>query len=402
VTGWRWPATAITAALVTTGLMTTVLAGCGSTHASGTGQPATPAIPSLATSAGYPDGTYAVLVMGGSAATHNDFWQVFVRPTGKQATWRLATPVGVADNGGIAVAATGGPSLVAALLPSQDLHFSPLSRTTDNGAKWTADGLLNTPLAATPSALAATPSGGLIALTRSGAAEVASHPGGAWARLATQRSVASSPAARGCGLTSLTAAGYTASGIALLAGTCTRGGHAGIFARGSGGGWAASGPALPAALAGGPVAVLQLARSGTAEVALLQAGTGRAASLLGAWSADNGGSWRLSAPYPLAGAQPRSAGVAGQALGVLLRNADRTTGRAITVTGPGAAWQALPALPAGTAALPAGAVTLAAGPAGGFQLLSGRLSQLSVWAAGPSGWSRSQVIKVSIPYGSSG
>jgi len=402
VTGWRWPGTAITAVLVTAGL-----AGCGSTHASGTGPPATPAIPSLATSAGYPDGTYAVLVMGASAAAHNNFWQVFDRPAGKQATWRLATPVGVASNGGIAVAATGGASLVAALLPSQDLHFSPLSRTTDNGAKWTADGLLDTPLAATPSALAAAPSGGLIALTRSGVAEVASHAGGAWVRLATERSLASSPAARGCGLTSLTAAGYTASGAALLAGTCSRGGHAGIFARAAGGGWAATGPTLPAALAGRPVAVLQLARTGSAEVALLQAGTGRTASLLGAWSTDNGGSWRLSAPYPLAGAQPRSAAVAGQALGVLLGNADGTTAHgtkvsAITVTGPGAAWQALPTLPAGTAALPAGAVTLAAGPAGGFQLLSARLSRMSVWAAGSSGWSRSQVIKVSIPYGSSG
>jgi hypothetical protein len=397
VTTWRWPAAAITAALVTAGL-----AGCGSTHASGTGRSATPAIPSLATSAGYPDGTYAVLVMGGSAATHNNFWEVFVRPSGKQATWRLATPVGVADNGGIAVAATGGSSLVAALLPSQDLRFSPLSRTTDNGTTWTADGLLDTPLAATPSAFAAAPSGGLIALTKSGAAEVASHAGGAWARLATERSLASSMAARGCGLTSLSAAGYTASGAALLAGTCTGGGRAGIFAHSAGGGWAATGPALPAALARRPVAVLQLARSGTAEVALLQAGTGRTASLLGAWSTDNGGSWRLSAPYPLAGAQPRSAAVAGQALAVLLRSADGTTGRAVTVTGPDASWQGLPALPAGTAALPAGAVTLAAGPAGGFQLLTARLSKMSVWAAGPAGWTRSQVIKVSIPYGSSG
>ena len=145
--------------------------------------------------------------MGGSAAQHNDFWQVFVRPTGTQARWQLATPLGVASNGGIAVAATGGPSLVAALLPSQDLRFSPLARSTDNGAKWTADGLLDAPLAATPSALAAAPSGGLIALTRAGTVEVAGHPGGSWTRLATERSVARSPAARSCGLTGLTAAG---------------------------------------------------------------------------------------------------------------------------------------------------------------------------------------------------
>jgi hypothetical protein len=397
VTSRRWPATA-----VVTVLAAAVLAACGSTRASGTGGPATPAIPSLATSASYPDGTWAVLVMGGSAAQHNNFWQVFVRPAGKQATWRLATPVGVASNGGIAVAATGGPSLVAALLPSQDLRFSPLSRSTDNGATWAAAGLLDSPLAATPSALAAAPSGGLIALTRAGSVEVASQPGAAWARLATERSVASSPAARSCGLTGLTAAGYTAAGTALLAGTCTRGGHAGLFAREAGGGWVAAGPALPAALAGHPVTVLQLARSGAADEALLQVGSGRTASLLGAWNTGQAGGWRLSAPYRLAGAQPRSAAVAGQALGVLLRGADGSTARAVTVAGPGAAWQALPALPAGTAALPTGAATLAAGPAGGFQLLTARRGQLSVWAAGSSGWTRSQDIKVSIPYGSSG
>jgi hypothetical protein len=47
-------------------------------------------------------------------------------------------------------------------------------------------------------------------------------------------------------------------------------------------------------------------------------------------------------------------------------------------------------------------VTLAAGPSGGFQLLTGQRNQLSVWAAGSGSWNRSQVIKVSIPYGSSG
>jgi hypothetical protein len=380
----------------TAALVTAMLAGCGSTRASGAGRPAAPVTPSLATSASYPDGTWAVLVMGGSAAEHNNFWQVFARASGQHAAWRLATPLGVASNGGIAVAATGGPSLVAALLPSQDLRFSPLSRSTDNGANWAADGLLDTPLAATPSALAAAPTGGLIALTRSGTVEVAGPPGGPWTRLATERSVASSAAARNCGLTGLTAAGYTPSGAALLGGDCARDGHAGIFLRGAGG-WTAAGPALPAALAHRPVDVLQLTRSGAADVALLQVGTGRTASLLGAWSTTNGSSWRLSAPYPLAGAQPRSAAVAGQALGVLLSG-----GRAVTVTGAGAAWQPLAALPAGTAALPAGAVTLAAGPSGGFQLLTARRSQLSVWAVSSAGWGRSQVIKVSIPYGSSG
>jgi hypothetical protein len=71
---------------------------------------------------------------------------------------------------------------------------------------------------------------------------------------------------------------------------------------------------------------------------------------------------------------------------------------------PGAAWRALPALPAGTSALPAGAATPAAAPSGGFQALTARGGRLSVWAlgAGTGTWSRSQAISVAIPDGSSG
>ena len=128
-----------------------------------------------------------------------------------------------------------------------------------------------------------------------------------------------------------------------------------------------------------------------------QVGTGRTASLLGAWSTGTGMRWQLSRRTGWPGrSRGRPRWPAGR-LGVLLRG-----GRAVTVAGPGAAWQPLPALPAATATLPDGAMTLAAGPAGGFQLLTGRRSQLSVWTAGSGGWARSQVIKVSIPYGSSG
>jgi len=84
-------------------------------------------------------------------------------------------------------------------------------------------------------------------------------------------------------------------------------------------------------------------------------------------------------------------GVPNVEVGVLLDQPCPLTGRVVAS-----------ALPAGTATLPPGAMTLAAAPAGGFQLLTARLSQLSVWTAGSGGWARSQVINVSIPYGSSG
>jgi hypothetical protein len=66
---------------------------------------------------------------------------------------------------------------------------------------------------------------------------------------------------------------------------------------------------------------------------------------------------------------------------------------------------AVPARPARPCVVgPGRRVTLAAAPAGGFEALSARGDQLSVWtlSSSGSGWSRSQVINVAIPYGSSG
>ena len=92
---------------------------------------------------------------------------------------------------------------------------------------------------------------------------------------------------------------------------------------------------------------------GAGTVALLAAGTGPAATLLAAWSADNGGHWTLSPPLRLNGATLSSASFGpGDTAAIVL---DGNRGQ--TVTGPGAPWRALPALPPGTA-------TLAPGPAG--------------------------------------
>ena len=192
-----------------------------------------------------------------------------------------------------------------------------------------------------------------------------------------------------------------------MAGACTRAGQAGIF-RLAGGHWSRTGPVLPAALARRDVEVLQMARAGRTVAALLAVGRGPAARLVGAWSNQDGTSWRLSQPYQASLARPLSAAFGGGtsgtgssgtggSLGVLLPG-----GRAVSVSGPGAAWRSLPALPAGASRVPDGGATLAAVP-GGFEALTARGSQLSVWAlsSGSSGWGRSQVINVAIPYGSS-
>jgi hypothetical protein len=378
-------------------LAAVLLAGCGSTRAAPQAARLTPpATPSLATSQTYARATWAVVVMGGSAAAENNFWELFTRPAGA-VKWALATPLGVADNGGLAVANVGARSLVTAFRPSQDLTFSPLSASQDDGAHWSQSGLLSGGLAPVPSAFAGAPSGGLIALTSHGDAEVAAHAGAAWTSLASERSVAASPAGRACGLARLTAVAFSSSGTPLLAGQCTRPGAVGIFASGAGS-WQATAPTLPSSLARQDIEVLGLASTGPASVALLQAGRGAAASLITAWSAGGGQQWRVSAPLRLRGRAVRSAAFGtGGAIGVTL-----TGGGAVTVTGPGAAWRSLPALPAQAAQVPAAGVTLAAGP-GGFDALVGQASQLSVWqpTTGGAGWKRVQVIKVQIPYGSS-
>ena len=395
----RGAAAALLAAVTAAGL-----ASCGSTHAGQATPSAPPVRLSLATSADYPDGSWAVLVMGGSAAQHNNFWQVFVRP-GRARAWKLATPPGVASNGGITVAAEGGPALAAAIRPSQDLSFSPVASSSDNGAKWAQAGLPDAPLAGYADALGAAPDGGLIALTRTGDVELRAHSGAAWTRLASQHAVAVA-AGRGCLPVRLTSVAYSPSGAPLVAGACTREGQAGIF-RLAGGHWSRTGPVLPAALARRDVEVLQMARTGHTVAALLAVGRGPAARLLGAWSNQDGTSWRLSQPYQAGAARPLSAafgsntsgtGSSGAgSLGVLLSG-----GRAVSVSGPGTAWRSLPALPGGASAVPDGGATLAAAP-DGFEALTARGGQLSVWAlsSGGSAWERSQVIKVAIPYGSS-
>ncbi|HEV8277510.1 MAG TPA: hypothetical protein VGQ26_17710 [Streptosporangiaceae bacterium] len=296
--------------------------------------------------------------MGGSAASHNNFWQLFVRPAGT-GRWRLATPPGVASNGGLVVAGLGAGSVVAGFRPSQDLSFSPLAFTHDNGAAW-KPGLLDSALADVPDALAAAPgSGRLLALLANGGAEL-SRPGGtAWTRLAARQALAASAAGGRCGLGRLTAAAFSPSGVPLLAGSCARPGTAGVFAY-AGGTWHPVGPALPASYARQKATVLRLTTASGTTMALLAAGTGSAARLLAASSTGSGAQWALSQPLPLHSAGITSASFGpGGAVAIVL-----TGGHGEALTGTAAAWRPLPALPPGT-------VTLApAPPAGGTPLPS--------------------------------
>ncbi len=354
-------------------------ASCGSARPGGTSAPPAPG-PSLATSVATAAGTWAVMVLGGSAAAHHGFWQLLTRPAGTRA-WRLVTPPGVASNGGLAVAPAGGRSAEAGFLPSQGRSFSPLAATADGGSRW-SPGVLGAGLARLPGALAAAPgTGRLLALLAGGTAEL-------WARLATLGSLARTAAGRRCGLTGLAAASFGPSNAPVLAGTCTHRATAGVFTL-SGGTWHLAGPALPASL-GAPVRILAVTPAGGAATAVLAAGTGRNVMLLAAWR--HGARWALSPPLPLGGAQVRSVSAGpGGATGIMLN------GRAaVTVAGPGASWQWLPFLPPGSQ-------TLAFGPGARVAALAAAGSTFTgwTWAPGSAAWAKVQTLHVPIQYGSS-
>lgn len=337
----------------------------------------TPAPLSMITSTATTGATWATLPMG--AAGPNQFWELFTRPAGAT-RWALHTPPDVATNGALILAARGA-TLTAGIRPSIDLTFSPITNTADGGQSWTTSAP-QTGLAGHPDALAAAPDGHLIADGQDNTISVLAPHGVTWSTLTSRNALA---AATSCGLTAVTAVGYTPTGTPLVAGTCSDAGTVGIFAR-TGSGWRADAPTLPASLLGQPVRVVRLARTPTGDVAVLQAGT----SLVAAWRGADG-SWSRSGVLSIGSAEPQSV--------TFGKNNDLAVitsgGRAQTVTGPGAAWRTLPTLPTGRA------VALALPPGGPAQALAGTGGTLTVWQLTGSRWARAQTIKVPIQYGSS-
>lgn len=358
-------------------------AGCGT---AGSGSPAATVVSAttspLATSMTAGNGSWAVLVMGGSAADDNNFWQLYNLPAGGT-KWSLVTPPAVADNGGLVLAPdTGGTSqLRVAFRPSQDLVFTPLTSTSDNGHTWNP-GLLYAGIAAVPDALAARGKS-MLALLADGTIDRSATSGASWTALARSRVVATAAAGRRCQVTAVTGVSLTPSGVPLVGAACAKSGSTGIFdyVHGS---WQATGPVIP----GRPVRVLRLTATSAGNAALIGTGTGR---LFAAWSSD-GTRWTVSPPVQEDGAQVRASGTGPDgSVWVLLSD-----GRAVTVSGPGAAWRDLPDPPAGTS-------VLAALPGGALDALAVAGAKLTVFRlTGPTGaWTQTQVIQVPIQYGSS-
>jgi len=379
------------------------VAGCGiapaATRPASSEDPGGITAPGLASSVAVADGaSWAVVEMGGSAAQHDNFWELFVRPAGST-NWKLATPVGVASNGGIVVTSSGPDALLTGFRPSQDLTFSPLAATTDAGRDWSQGNVLDAGLADLPGALASGPGGRLLAITDAGDIETGTPGGASWTRLTTTRAVAAAAASRGCGITSLTAVAWTGAGQPMLAGDCRSRGTAAIFVL-RGGAWQAAMPSLPAAVRREPVSVIGLNAAGSRITAILATGTGRSTAVLAAWSADNGSSWTFSLPLSTG---PATAGLPSVSFGAdgsasLMLPASHAVSGGAVIGWRAAGWQSLPKLPVGTA-------TLSATATGQPEALVAQGGTLTAWQLGSSGtrpWTLLQTVHVTIPYGSSG
>jgi len=341
-----------------------LLAACGSapakTTAAATPVPAT----SLATSLATTGDSWAVVPVAANPA----FWQVFVRP-GSSASWQLVTPQGVADNGGLVAAGTGG-SLTVAVRPDQGLRFSPLATTANGGARWST-GLIDAGLAATPDALAASGSQ-LLALLGNGTILASSDTGTTWRTLAGPGAIAGSPAGRGCGAVGVRDVSFgITGGEVLAAGTCGTASSA-VFSY-SASGWQRVSLPVPGRVVRMMPGVMLVANG---------------SRLYAAWDTASG--WAASPA--LTGSGVVAAGsLAADGAWVLLPGH-----RAATVAGPGQPWRSLPAVPAGTA-------VLAAGPGGAVEALAVSGSNMTVWrlAGAAAAWSKTQTTDVPVQYGSS-
>ncbi len=343
--------------------------------------------------------TWALVPMGLLDQPDNTFWQLFVLSEGSS-RWSLATPPGVADNGGLVGAPGTVGTLTVGFETSQLLGFSPLATTHDGGRSWVAAQPLPGPLAAWPDALAVSSGGTALALERAGGGSVyASASGlGAWRRLATTAALRSSAAGRACGVAALSAVAFAGS-APLLGASCARPGTVGLLEDGPRG-WHLAGPPWPPGAGASTASVLRL-DSGPFGLAALIALTPSAAAsgreeLVAARSAGGSGSWTMSTRLRLpAGAVLTSTGLgpAGSFV-VTYRAASRLV--AATEVARGAGWSTLPPLPGSTQAValtPRGDVAVAVSRS---VMTSYRLDPR------PQRWLAGQRVTAPIEYGSSG
>ena len=362
-----------------------------------------PPVPSSSTT---PALATAVLAMGKLSDPANTFYELFYRSSGAP-DWTLATPPGVADNGGLVVGPSVTGAVTAGFLPAADLTFSVLASRAAGSTQW-APGDVPGTLAAEPDALASGPSGQTAAVLSGNDTPVEAQGPGAttWHRLTAATDLTG--ARNGCRVTRITSVVVATSGLPYVGTRCT-GAQVGIFvpteasaAAAPGldapaGGWTRLGPSLGASGASAAT-VLRLQSAGGGVAGLVEgSGSGRS-SIVGVWG-DTGSGIVQSAPLTVqsgwAVRATATGGAGGQGLAVLLGSASAGGLRLTGVAGPGQPWVPYATPPAGTTSVAlVGDEVDAFVPAG---------PTLHVWAASGTGpWRQVARLTVPIQYGSSG
>jgi len=352
-----------------------------------------PPVPSSTTT---PAVAAAVLGMGRLDDPANTFYQLLTRPAGA-AGWKLETPPGVADNGGLVVGSSVRGDLTAGFLPAADLTFSVLASRPAGSSQWAAGDVPGT-LAAEPDALATGPAGQVAAVLSGDGTPVEQQAAGAtsWTRLTTAGQL--SAVAGGCRVTRVTSVAVSTGGTPFVGTRCT-GTSVGVFVpTSSSGGWTRLGPTLGASGVSAAT-VLRLTADGPGVDGLVEgSGQGRS-SLVGLWGDASG----LVASAPLtvpsgwtvrATATGGAGGSGAQGLAVLLGSRSSSALRLTGVSGPGQPWVSFTTPPSGTTD-----VALVGGEVDAF-VPSG--SNLHVWSAtGTGSWHEMDRLTVPIQYGSS-
>jgi hypothetical protein len=337
--------------------------------------------------------------MGDLSDPGNTFYELFARPTGS-ATWKLTTPPGAADNGGLVVGSDAAGAVAAGFLPSADLTFSVLATSPDGGTTWNP-GEVPGALAAEPDGLAVGGSGQVEAVLAgtSGGVVSSSDGGVTWGRTTSMATLAG--ASHTCTVTRVTAVALTVSGSPVVGTRCVGSGTVGLFVPSNlSSGWS---PISGTSDVSGPstTTVLRLQADAGGVSALVEDTSGGARTLKGAWATEDLVASALSTSAPLAvpaGWSVRATatgGGSGTGLTVLLGDDSGPGLRVESVAGPDQGWVVSPRPPVGTSA-----VATVGGETDAF--VPSR-SHLTIWATSPGStvWSRSAQLTVPIQYGSS-
>ncbi len=341
------------------------------------------------------DDSWAILPMGDLGDPDNTFWQV-LRAAPGSSHWSVVTPRGVADNGGIVAGVTGG-AIVAGVLPSQLLRFTPLASSSDGGSTWDP-ALLPGALAARPDAFAVDAAGsGDLAVV--GSSVLRATPSlSSWSRLVSLSTLARRDP--GCGAEQLDAVASAPGGQPLVAVACRNAGAIGLFMS-TGGTWEAIGPHLGGAWRGASTSVLRLDFSTAGTSVLVSASSGSRRALVALWRSAQG-QWSVARVLRLGpGVTVRASSV--NAIGwfaVLVG-----TGRVISaeMVLPGAPWIPLPAPPDGALSIAAVTPILTGSDGGSYDVFTVKGARLGVFGLTPAGtkWVQTQSTLVPLAYGSS-